>query len=214
MWLHSKDPEFKEKVNEIVELYHNPPKNSIVISVDEKTGVQATERKYETQMPKPGKPGKYEYEYIRHGTQTLIAGFNIINGNVTAMAGKTRKAEDLLEFMYALEAEYKDIETIHIIWDNLNIHKDGIDGRWSNFNEKYGNKFVFHYTPIHSSWVNQIEIFFSILQKRCLRYGNFKSENDLKECMMKFIEKWNFDERHPFKWKFKGYSTQKGEIND
>ena len=60
----------------------------------------------------------------------------------------------------------------------------------------------------------QIEIFFSILQKRCLRYGNFKSENELKECMMKFIEKWNFDERHPFKWKFKGYSTQKDEFNE
>lgn len=59
-----------------------------------------------------------------------------------------------------MEEEYKDIETIHIIWDNLNIHKDGIDGRWSNFNKKHGNKFVFHYTPIHSSWVNQIEIFF------------------------------------------------------
>ncbi len=90
-------------MNEIVELYHNPPKNSVVISVDEKTGVQATERKYETQMAKPGKPGKYEYEYIRHGTQTLIAGFNTINGKAMAMAGKTRKAEDLLKFMNALE---------------------------------------------------------------------------------------------------------------
>ena len=109
-------------------------------------------------MPKTGKLGKYEH--IRHGTQTLIARFNTINGKVSAMVGKIRKTEDLLEFMDKLAEEYKDIETIHIIWDNLNIHKDGTEGRWRKFDEKHGRKFVFHYKPIHSLWVNQIEIFF------------------------------------------------------
>jgi transposase len=205
MWLHSKDPEFESKVNEIVDLYLNPPENAVVISVDEKTGMQAIERKYETKMPSPGNVGKYEYEYIRHGTQSLIAGFDIVTGKVTAECLPTRKAEDLIAFMEKLAIEYKEEKEIHIIWDNLNIHKDGIDGRWKEFNKRHDDKFHFHYTPIHASWVNQIEIFFSILQKKCLRYANFKSINELKEVVMKYIIKWNEKEGHPFKWIFKGY---------
>jgi transposase len=209
MWLHSKDPEFENKVNEIVELYLHPPEEAVVISIDEKTGMQAIERKYETKMPTPGKAGKYEYEYIRHGTQSLLAGFNIIDGRVTAECLPTRKAEDLIEFMEKLALEYKDEKKIHIIWDNLNIHKDGANGRWTEFNERHNNKFHFHYTPIHASWVNQVEIFFSILQKKCLRYANFKSVGELKEVVMKYIIKWNEKEGHPFKWIFKGYQVQK-----
>ncbi|MCC7444705.1 MAG: IS630 family transposase [Saprospiraceae bacterium] len=208
MWLHSKDPEFESKVNEVVDLYLKPPEDAVVISVDEKTGMQATERKYETKMATPGKAGKYEYEYIRHGTQSLIAGFNIATGRVTAECLPTRKAEDLIEFMEKLALEYKEERNIHIIWDNLNIHKDGADNRWKEFNKKHNDKFHFHFTPIHASWVNQVEIFFSILQKKCLRYANFKSVDELKEAVMKYIIKWNEKEGHPFKWIFKGYPLQ------
>ena len=209
MWLHSKDPEFTGKVNEVVDLYLKPPENSVVICVDEKTGMQATERKYDIKMPIPGKAGKYEYEYIRHGTQSLISGFNIANGKVIAECSQTRKSEDLMEFMEKLALEYQSEANIHIIWDNLNIHKDGTSNRWKEFNEKHGGKFHFHYTPIHASWVNQVEIFFSVLQKKCLRYASFKSVNELKETVMKFINRWNEKDGHPFKWVFKGYPLQK-----
>ena len=215
MWLHSKDPEFTEKVNEIVDLYLDPPKDSVVICVDEKTGMQATERKNETKMPVPGGAGKYEYEYIRHGTQSLIAGFNIANGKVVAECKETRKAEDLIKFMEKLASEYHNETRIHIIWDNLNIHKDGTSNRWKEFNKKHGGKFRFHYTPIHASWVNQVEIFFSVLQKKCLRYANFKSVNELKKTVMKYINIWNKKDGHPFKWIFKGYPMQntiQGEV--
>ncbi|WP_042315531.1 hypothetical protein [Desulfofarcimen acetoxidans] len=84
MWLHNKDPAFKEKTNIIVDIYNNPPEDAVVLCVDEKTGIQAVERKYETQIPKPGKPGKYEYEYIRHGTQSLLTCFDINTGEVYA----------------------------------------------------------------------------------------------------------------------------------
>ena len=211
MWLHSKDPEFTEKVNEIVDLYVNTPENEIVICVDEKTGMQATERIAETVLPKPGIAGKYECEYIRHGTQSLIAAFDIKNGNVIAQCGDTRTAADLLEFMGKVAQAYANDKKIHVIWDNLNIHKDGANNRWTEFNQRHGNKFEFHYTPKHASWVNQVEIFFSILHRRCLKLSSFKSKEALREMVMKFIKIWNDKEGHAFNWTFKGYPIQSVE---
>lgn len=211
MWLHSKDPQFKEKVNEIVDLYTNPPEDAVVICVDEKTGIQATERKYETKLPGVGQAGKYEFEYIRHGTQSLMAAFDIKTGKVIAQCGKTRTGEDLVSFMEQVAEELKEEKKIHVVWDNLNTHKDGKDERWTKLNEKYGNKFEFHYTPIHASWVNQVEIFFSILHKRCLHLGSFKSEDELRDMVMKFIQLWNDKDGHAFNWTFKGYPMQSKE---
>ncbi|RCX14392.1 transposase [Anaerobacterium chartisolvens] len=104
MWLHSKDPEFTERVNEVVNLYINTPSDEVVICVDEKTGMQATERIAETILPKPGIAVKYESEYIRHGTQSLIAAFDIKTGNVIAQCGDSRTAEDLLGLMEQVES--------------------------------------------------------------------------------------------------------------
>lgn len=140
MWLRSKDPNFREKVNDIVSLYLDPPKDAVVICVDEKTGMQALERKMEPQSALPGRPGRYEHEYTRHGTESLIAGFEISTGNVVAQVRPTRKAVDLLDFMEKLAKAYPDQKVI-IVWDNLNTHKDGPSGRWSRFNERHGNRF-------------------------------------------------------------------------
>ena len=211
MWLHSKDPEFKERVNEVVDLYLNSPQDSVVICVDEKTGMQATERISKTALPKPGYAGKYESEYIRHGTQSLIASFDIKTGRVIAQCGDRRTADDLLAFMEKVAREYAEEDKIHVIWDNLNIHKDGSGERWTQFNKKHEGKFELHYTPKHASWVNQIEIFFSILHKRCLKLSSFKSIEELREMVMKFIKLWNNKEGHAFNWTFKGYPMQSVE---
>ncbi len=112
MWLHSKDPKFREKVNDIVSLYLDPPKDAAVICVDEKTGMQALEHKMDPQPVLPGKPGRYEHEYIRHGTTSLIAGYEITSGHVVAQVNSTRKAEDLLAFMDKLAAAYPDQKVI------------------------------------------------------------------------------------------------------
>jgi transposase len=112
--------------------------------------------------------------------------------------------------MEQVAAEYKDAKKIIIIWDNLNIHKDGKDNRWIEFNKKHDNKFEFIYTPLHASWVNQVEVFFSILHKACLRYGNFKSTDDLKKTVLDFIQRWNNEIGHPFNWKFEGYPLTDG----
>jgi len=211
MWLHSKDPKFKEKVNDIVSLYNDPPKDAVVLSIDEKTGMQALERKYETHLPRPGKSGRYEYEYIRHGTQSLIASFETQTGEVYGECGSTRKAEDLERFMENIAQKYKDYRKIIVIWDNLNIHHDGPSSRWSTFNERHNNKFELHYTPLHASWVNQVEIFFSIIQKRCLKWASFSSTEELQEKVMTFIQRWNEKDGHPFNWTFRGYPMQSKE---
>ncbi len=206
-WLHSKDPNFREKTNEIVEIYLAPPENSVTICVDEKP-MQAIGHKNEMKLPQPGEFGKVEYEYKRNGTQQLIAGFNIETGEVTAHCKKTRTAADMIVFMEYLIEKYKHVENIHIIWDNLNTHYDGPDERWTKLNKRYGNKLVFHYTPIHASWLNQVEIFFSILQRRVIKYGSFESEEDLRNRVLSFIDLWNKVEGHPFNWTFRGYPMQ------
>lgn len=171
-------------------------------------GMQATERKNETVMPKCAKAGKYEHEYIRHGTQSLIASFDIKTGRVVAECGNSQKASDLVGFIEKVAEKYINERTIHIIWDNLNIQTDGADERWIEFNKKYEGKFKFHYTPKHASWVNQIELFFSIVYKKCLKFASFMSKEDLRDRIQKFITLWNEKNKHPFNWTFKVYPMQ------
>lgn len=206
-WVHSPDPDFRRKVNEITRLYLDPPAGAVVISVDEKTGMHARERKYPDKPPRPGQLARREFEYVRHGTQTLIAGFNVHTGEVTARCGKTRKAPDVLRLMNDVARQYPDRE-VHVIWDNLNIHTK--QQRWERFNRRHGNRFRFHYTPLHASWVNQIELWFSILAAKSLRHGSFASEKALREAVLSFVGYWNERLARPFRWTFKGYPLQTG----
>ncbi len=91
-----------------------------------------------------------------------------------------------------------------------NIHSDGPDKRWTHFNRRHGNRFVFHHTPKHASWVNQVELFFSILQRECLRHGSFLSEEDLRKTVLDFVAYWNRERARPFRWTFSGYPLQSG----
>ena len=208
-WLHSPDPQFREKVTEICDLYLNPPPGTTVLCVDEMTGVQALEHRFPDHWG-PGKPRgcpRREWEYKRHGTQTVIAAFDVRTGRVVATCGATRKGKDLLRFMRKVAAEYPE-GTVHIIWDNLNIHFDGPTQRWSRFNRRNGGRFVFHYTPKHASWVNQVEMFFSIVHRQCLRNGDFHSVAELRAALLGFIDLWNSIRAHPFRWSFSGYPLQ------
>ncbi len=203
MWLHSTDPDFRAKVNEICELYHNPPPGSVVLSIDEKTGMQAIERKHMDGDPRPGRDRRREFEYIRHGTQSLIAAFEVHTGTVHAVCGATRTGDDLEAFVEELATIYPDTE-VHVIWDNLNIHT-AMKKRWNPFNERHGSRFHFHFTPVHASWVNQIELWFGILGKRCLRNASFRSKAGLRDAIFDFIDHWNLKDGHPFRWTFEGY---------
>lgn len=200
MWLHSPDPEFQVKVRRICNLYHRPPKGATVVCVDEKSGMQALERKHPTKWPAAGRSGRYEFEYIRHGTRVLIAAFDVGTGEVFGQCRQRRTADDLLEFMEALAFRYPK-GPVYVIWDNLNIHHGK---RWESFNRRHDRRFHFVYTPLHASWVNQIEIWFSLLQRRILKCNSFHSFQELEEQVLGFIEHWNCTEAHPFAWTFRG----------
>jgi transposase len=208
-WIHSPDPQFREKVNEITELYLHPPTGSVVLSIDEKTGMQALERRFPDRPPQPGRLRRREYEYKRHGTQALLCAFDVHTGRVVAECQDTRTGQDLIRFMERV-AEIYPTGLVHVVWDNLNIHFDGKDKRWTTFNERHGHRFVFHYTPKHASWVNQVELFFSILQRKVLHNASFLSKEELRLAVLGFIDRWNREMAHPFRWTFTGYPLQAG----
>jgi transposase len=202
MWLHSKDPMFEEKMRDIVGLYLNGPQGGgAVVCVDEKTSIQALERIAPVERPSPGKPGRFEHEYIRHGTLCLFAAFDVLSGDVFGWTNPTRKGPDFLSFLDRLALHYPK-GPVHVIVDNLNTHKGQEVDRW---NERHGNRFVFHYTPTHASWLNQVEIWFSILGRRRLKNASFSSKEELQEGLLGFIADWNRRHTGPFEWTFKGY---------
>lgn len=212
MWLHSPDPLFRQKVTKICELYLNQPrKGSVVLCVDEKTGMQALGRKHPVRQAAPGRDRRMDYEYIRNGTRKLLAAFNPHTGEVYAEVRESRTGEDLMQFMEELAVQHP-LQQVHIIWDNLNIHHDGPDKRWVEFNARHNGRFHFHYTPVHASWVNQVELFFGIIQRRVLRYGVFNSLEELDNAVIGFIDHWNEKECHPFNWTFKGYPPKNEAI--
>lgn len=209
MWIHSPDPQFREKATAICDLYLNPPPGSVVLCIDEKTGMQAIERRFPDRPPAPGRRRRREFEYKRYGTQSLLCAFEVHTGRAVAQCGATRTGEDLVRFMEEVARRYPDV-VVHVIWDNLNIHYDGPDERWKAFNQRHGNRFVFHYTPKHASWVNQVECYFGIVQRQCLQNGSFRSTDELRDAVLAFIEYWNREKAHPFRWTFTGYPLQTG----
>lgn len=205
-WLHSPDPAFREKVNEICKLYRKAPKNAIVLSIDEKTGIQAVERKHLGRGPVPGRLRRREFEYIRHGTQTLIAALDVHTGQVVAECRERRTQDDLVAFMESVASTYPD-KQVHVVWDNLNTHR--AQAVWQAFNARQGKRFHFHFTPLHASWVNQIEIWFARYSRRVLRNASHTSTTHLRERTAHFIREHNMTAR-PFKWSFRGYPLQSG----
>lgn len=203
-WLHSPDPNFRPKARRICDLYCHPPEGATILSIDEKTSIQALERRHPFVLPAPGKPGRWEFEYIRHGTRCLFGAFDVRTGRVFGRCRKKRTAANLVSFMDAVARQFVPEGEVYVIWDNLNIHYDGRDDRWTEFNKRHGERFHFVYTPLHASWLNQIEIWFSILQRRIIKHGSFLSVAELSRRIMSFIAHWNRYESHPFRWKFRG----------
>jgi DDE superfamily endonuclease/Homeodomain-like domain len=200
-WLHSPDPDFRAKVARICRLYRHPPEDAVVVCVDEKP-MQALARRHPLHVGHRGRL-RHEFEYRRRGTCSLLASFDIRTGKVFSRVVRHRDARQLLAFMHALAQHYEG-RRVYVIWDNLNLHYDGRDARWTRFNQEHGRRFRFVYTPLHASWVNQVEIWFSILQRRILRYGSFESVPALAHDVLGFTRHWNRSEARPFRWTFAG----------
>ena len=198
-WLHSPDPKFRTKCKRLCKLYTQPPPGATILCVDEKTCIQALERKRGLVPAARRRDGRLEFEYRRRGTTTLLAALDPQTGQVFGQCSSTRTAEDLLAFLGRLAARYSG--QVYIVWDNLNIHHGE---RWVAFNRRHGGRFHFVYTPLHASWMNQVEVWFGILQRRVLRYGSFRDLAALRARIRGFVAHWNRREAHPFRWKFRG----------
>jgi transposase len=194
-------PEFEERCAQVCGLYVDPPSNVLVVSIDEKTGIQAKAPTKPDTPPAPGQPARREHEYIRNGTQCLFAALNVHHGDVLAMASKTRNRFDLIRFLDMLDDEIAVVEGQRIvaITDNLSTRGTQETRDWLEAHPRWS----FQFTPTHASWLNQVEIFFSILVRRLLKHGSFTSEQDLAEQMLAYVETYNQTAR-PFKWTYAG----------
>ncbi len=204
MWCHSRDPDYQKKMRAIVRLYVRRPKGEPVLCIDEKTGMQALSRARDLRPAQPGRPGRFEFEYRRHGTRCLFGCFNVGTGRVLGRCTTHRKREDFFSFLDVVASTYRQAR-VHVVLDNLNTHKDTSRGRFlTEWNQRHGRRFVFHFTPTHASWLNQIELWFGIVSRRVLRYGNFQSPDELVCAIESFIDLWNAEEAKPFRWTYQG----------
>lgn len=203
-WCHSTDPEYQSKMRAIVDLYVSPPGGEPVLSIDEKSGIQVLSRLRPLVPASPGRDARYEFEYKRHGTRCLFACFNIRTGSVLGRCTLRRTRDDFFSFMDLVARHYHQ-RRVHVVLDNLNTHKDTSRGDFmTEWNRAHGDRFTFYYTPTHGSWLNQVELWFSILSRQVLRYGDFHTPDDLVGTITAFIQRWNRDHAGPFRWTYEG----------
>jgi len=207
-WLTAKKDEyFDERCQDICETYQRALEREEqgikTISIDEMTGIQALERAAQTLPMKKGKIERQEFEYIRHGTQTLIAGFDVATGEVMGSIGETRTEQDFAGFLNLLFHQQPKQTHWHLVMDNLNTHcSESVVRLIAEFLTNSNHPVVFHFTPKHCSWLNQIEIWFSILMRKVIRRGNFKSKEDLNKKIADFIKYFNETMAKPFRWTY------------
>ena len=231
-WLHSDDPVFEEKALAICKLYLDAPRlyqhGELVLCCDEKTSIQALERKYPTKPMQSGRPALQEFEYLRHGTRCLLATFvvptGLVYGDVTARRTNQDFRRHIRHTATWLGVQYPQTKKYHWVMDNLNTHWSlEVCALFARLNGiKYEPKklkrgreriawltdpshlHVIHYTPKHGSWLNQVEIWFSVLARRVIRRGNFPSKADLMRKILAYIEYHNSYKAHAYEWTYTG----------
>jgi transposase len=191
----SNDPKFAEKLKDIVGLYVDPPAHAIVLSVDEKSQIQALDRTQPGLPIKPGRAGAMTHDYKRHGTTTLFAALNILDGTVIEHSMKRHRHQEFIRFLNTIEAQVPKRKTIHAIVDNDATRKHPKVRGWLARHPCW----TFHFTPTSASWLNAVEGFFAKLTRRRLQRGVFRSVDDLKAAINRFVAETNADPR-PFVW--------------
>ena len=198
----STDPELVGKVTDICGLYLAPPENAIVLCVDEKSQIQALDRTVPVLPMQPGKIERRSHDYYRHGTSTLFAALDIATGQVTAALKPRHRHQEFLAFLKQIERTYRQVVDedgdpveLHLVMDNYAAHKHKNVRTWLEANPR----FKVHFTPTHASWMNLVEVWFSIVERQAIRRGVFKSVKDLNAKIRAFIDGWN-DRSHPFVW--------------
>lgn len=195
----SPDPEFEAKMINIVGLYMNPPENAIVLCVDEKTQIQALDRSQPLLPLKPGHPKRLTATYKRNGTVALIAALAVHTGEITAKTMTSNNAGNFLKFLKKLDRNYRG-KKLHIIVDNLSVHKNKEVKKWLEGKRK----FKLHFTPTYSSWLNQVEIWFNLLTKDVIKGGIWKSSEQLASQLLEYVDTYNKTRAKPFEWTYTG----------
>jgi transposase len=191
----STDPAFAEKVEDVVGLYMNPPIHAVVVSIDEKSQIQALDRTQPGLPLKPGKCGTMTHDYKRNGTTTLFAALNILDGTVVGRCMPSHTHKEFITFLNAVERAVRPGRIIHAIADNYATHKHPKVKQWLADHPRW----VFHFTPTSASWLNAVEGFFSVITRRQIRRGVFKSVAELEEAIRRYIREHNRSSK-PFVW--------------
>jgi hypothetical protein len=227
-WLNSHDPDFQTKAKEICRLYLDAPSfyqhGRLVLCCDEKTGMQVLDRVAPTQPPAPGRPERREFEYIRLGTRTMISTFVVPTGEVVWDLGPTRTNLDFRAHVLRVAAHFRDMKRFDWVVDNLNTHQSlelcevmaYLNGRPFRpgalktqeqrraFLSDPEHKHVFHYLPVHGSWLNQVELFFSVVARQFLKRGDFGSLKEFEACLGAYLAEYNQERAHPYRWTYTG----------
>jgi transposase len=191
----SNDPRFVDKLRDVVGLYVDPPAHAIVLSLDEKSQIQALDRTQPGLPLKKGRAGTMTHDYKRHGTTTLFAALNVLDGTVIGRNMQRHRHQEFIRFLNTIEAHVPAGKTIHAIVDNYATHKHPKVRQWLGRHPRW----TFHFTPTSASWLNAVEGFFATLTKRRLKRGVFRSVAELQAAINRFLEEHN-QQSKPFTW--------------
>src|SRR6267378_154844 len=195
-YMASPDPQFEAKAKDILGLYLEPPKNSAVFCIDEKTAIQALDRSQPALPLRPGQVERHAVEYVRHGTVSLFAALEVHSGKVLGRCAPRHTSEEFVGFLDEAVVGHRR-KTIHVILDNLAVHKSPLVRRW----QKQHPNVHFHFTPTYSSWLNQVEIWLGLITRDCIRRGIFHSVPDLVHKILAYIRQYNRNAQ-PFRWTY------------
>jgi transposase/transcriptional regulator with XRE-family HTH domain len=191
----SRDPRFLEKLTDVVGLYLNPPEQAMVLCVDEKSQIQALDRTQPGLPMKKGRCGTLTHDYKRNGTTTLFAALELLQGKVVGECYQRHRHQEFLKFLRRLDEEFPEPVPLHLVMDNYGTHKEQEVRNWL----KKHPRFVLHFVPTSSSWLNLVERWFGELSRQCIRRGAFFSVADLKQAIREFLDAWNENPK-PFVW--------------
>ena len=191
----SRDPKFLEKLTDVVGLYLNPPHKAVVLCVDEKSQIQALDRTQPGLPLKKGRCGTFTHDYVRHGTTTLFAALHVLEGKVIGQCQARHRHQEWLKFLRRLDAEFPPELALHLVLDNYGTHKEPHVVAWLQRHPR----FVCHFIPTSSSWLNLVERWFGELSQKAIRRGAFVSVPNLIEAIETFLAAWNESPR-PFVW--------------
>jgi transposase len=190
----STDPQLEAKIRDVVGLYLDPPEKAVVLSIDEKSQIQALDRTAPILPLRPGLPEKASHDYLRHGTTTLFAALEIATGKVTDACYPRHRSDEFLRFLKHVAHTYPRVK-LHLVVDNYATHKHPTVQAWLARHPRI----TLHFTPTSGSWLNMVEIFFGIITRQAIRRGTFTSVQDLIAAIETFIDAWN-DRCQPFTW--------------